>query len=256
MHAVSSAWTVCELAFRITAGRARTVEQSDRSLMLPGRLRRDHSTSRTVQQRGRAGSFESSGDFDLGKIAVESPRTISLRTTIRAVPSSIQFLATPTLPYILRMDRLPNPFDLKDIRWRDRSVFGLPLSEIESDPSIELILGVDAGSIAARVSERSDEPTSRVTFVVLRADIVQAGNIVVAAKFADENGSALFVGVPPGVYTVVALRNPPAAFALRNGGVFIDPIPDALEILRQASFSGRRLDLRPGGTSSVTVEPW
>jgi hypothetical protein len=81
------------------------------------------------------------------------------------------------------------------------------------------------------------------------------GNTIAWSAMADESGEVIFVGVPPRRYWLLAMRVPPPSTLQNGGGIVVHPSPDTLDLLWSSRRLSERVDVRPGETVAVTLEP-
>ena len=157
----------------------------------------------------------------------------------------------PGLDYMLQATIKPSPplpnSYIKDISYGGISVFHrwLRIGTAIGDARLRITLANDGGVLKVSAADSSGKIGGNARVLILPAtatsESILADSMITAQ--AGPSGDFASPALPPGKYYVLATYD------------LIDKTPEALTAVWRARLLGKEVDINPGATASVTVEP-
>jgi hypothetical protein len=168
-------------------------------------------------------------------------------TAKSSVPGQFSFPGLVLDEYSTQTRGLPDGLYVKDITYGGESVLGkaLRVGSAIGDAGLRVVVARDGGSVSAGVTDKDGKPVGNCYVILLPAG---AGSEAASAEAmqsgqTDQNGAWTSGTLAPGKYFALA------TYAL------IDKSPEVIGKLWRARTRAQEINLGPGTTAQVTLEP-
>ena len=164
-----------------------------------------------------------------------------------SVPGEFSFDGLFAGDYPVKVRGLPDNLYVKDITYGGRSVLHKPLSvgSAIGKATLRIVVSPDGGRMEGRTADKNGNPTPDcfIAVIAASADTEAEMSSMVDFEITDQNGAWSTHRLAPGKYYVVASQHR------------FDLSPEGAARLWHSRMSAHEVDLGPGATEQVTVEP-
>jgi hypothetical protein len=176
--------------------------------------------------------------IDGGQVLFATP----LRPAPVAEDGLFQIEGLPPRGYDVNVSGLPQTAYLKDARLESIDVLNSGMTLIEAPRGrLDIVVGLDAGSIDATSVDLQGDPVEGVTIVLIPNEPRRSRSDIYQSDTSSVTGQVRFDGVAPGDYKVFAWEDVPL-------GAWQYP-----DFIREHEDTGETVRVDPSGTQSVTV---
>jgi hypothetical protein len=212
-------------------------------------------TLRVVARTGVEVEGEVAWDGPAPAQPLEAALSLDLRSITRtiypsaksSVPGKFSFPGVPLDEYSVQFRGVPDGTYVKDVTYGGHSILGktLRVGSAMGETSLGVVLARDGGSIGARVADSDGNPLGNCSVILLPASAGSEAELAALMQSGqtDQTGAWKSGTLAPGKYYVLASHAP------------VDKSPEDVGRLWRARLRAQEINLGPGATAQVKLEP-
>jgi hypothetical protein len=175
------------------------------------------------------------------------------------VPQQFSFDTTSAIEADVDISGLGAPYYVKDVLYSGASI--LRKSFVPAvDGMLRIIVGSDAGTVIAHVTEKDGQPAAFSHVILMPAEVQTVGELAATLHegLTDQNGSYTSASLAPGRYSIFATDAPltMSGSGLNNSANNrVVRTPETLEMLMRARARGQFITVGSNGRVEVSLVP-